>query len=451
MAYEHVFRGVLFPLYETVLRRRGTLAYLRDYRANQWLSRDELAAIRWRRLSQLLRYCWQEVPYYRKQWQALGIAPDDIRDETDFAKLPVLTKDDIRANQDDLVAAPWRGRLIWKATGGSTGTPLRFGYTHESYERRIAVMWRGYEWSGARMGRRTLYLWGAPVTGTNSAHDIKDRIYHTVFNRKVLNAFLMSDARMIEYASAIDAFRPEIIVSYVAPIVRMAEWLVASGRTPHRPTAILSAAEALTDTQRETIERAFGCPAYNTYGCREIMLIAAQCERREGLHLSADHLHVELHEPKSTVRGDAAIGEVLLTDLYNEGMPLIRYANGDMATAQQGACACGRGLPLLARVDGRKLDTLRSPDGRLMPGEYFVYAFLSIPYVRRYQVVQREPAAIDVYVVPEQGFDSATEDMIRKSFGGVAGPEVEVRCHRVDDIPATASGKFRVTICELGS
>jgi len=122
-----------------------------------------------------------------------------------------------------------------------------------------------------------------------------------------------------------------------------------------------------------------------------------------------------------------------------------------MATAAPRLCGCGRGLPLLARVDGRKLDTLRSPDGRLMPGEYFVYAFLTIPHVRRYQVVQREPAAIDVYVVPEQGFDAATEDKIRTSIGGVAGPALEIRIHRVDDIAATASGKFRVTICELKS
>ncbi|HEX5124288.1 MAG TPA: phenylacetate--CoA ligase family protein, partial [Rhodanobacteraceae bacterium] len=279
----------------------------------------------------------------------------------------------------------------------------------------------------------------------------KDRIYHAAFNRKVLNAFLMSEARMVEYADTIDAFRPEIIVSYVAPIVRMAEWLIATRRTPHRPTAIVSAAEALGDTQRETIERAFGCPVYNTYGCREVMLIAAQCERREGLHLSADHLHVELHAPTSTVRGDAAVGEVLLTDLHNEGMPLIRYANGDMATAAAGACPCGRNLPLLARVDGRKLDTLRTPDGRLMPGEYIVYAFLTVPNVRQYQVVQREPAALDVYVVPEQGFDDAAEALIRSSIGGVAGPTMEIRCHRVAEIPATASGKYRVSINELAA
>lgn len=449
MGYEELFRGALFPLYESVLRRRHTLEYLREYEANQWRSRDEIADLRWQKLARLLRYCYAEVPYYRRCWDALGIAPDDIRDEADFARLPVLTKDDIRAHADDLVARGWRGRLTYKATGGSTGEPLRFGYTHESYERRIAAMWRGYAWAGARMGRRTLYLWGAPTGTPLRAHDLKDRAYHALFNRRMLNAFEMSEPRMVEYADEIDRFRPEIIVSYVAPIVRMAEWIVASGRTPHRPAAVLSAAEALHDSQRALIERAFGCPVFNTYGCREVMLIAAECERHDGLHLSADHLHVEIHAPQASASG-AMVGEILLTDLHNEGMPLLRYANGDLATAADGDCACGRGLPRLQRIDGRKLDTLRTPDGRLLPGEFFVYAFLGIPHLRRYQVIQRELRAIDVYVVPDAGFGPADEAAIRTAILNVAGPTVVVRCHLVEDIASSASGKFRVTISELG-
>ena len=447
-AYEKLFGGVLFPLYESGLRRRKTLAYLREYEANQWLSRDEIAALRWRKLERLLHYCFEEVPYYRRRWSEAGITPHDIRNEQDYAKLPLLTKDEIRAHADELVAKSWRGRLLFKATGGSTGEPLRFGYTHESYERRIAAMWRGYRWAGARMGRRTLYLWGAPIGDALHAHQIKDRIYHSLFNRRMLNAFLMTDARMIEYAADIDRFRPEIIVSYVAPIVQMAEWLLAAGRKPHQPVAILSAAEALHDSQRATIERAFGCPVYNTYGCREVMLIAAECERRSGLHITADHLHVELHSPHASTSG-ASIGEVVVTDLHNEGMPLLRYVNGDLATAATGSCACGRGLPLLSRVDGRKLDTLRTPDGRLLPGEFFVYAFLAVPGLRRYQVVQREIEALDVYLVPGDGFDDTVPQQVKDAIRKASGDSVSIRCHIVDDIKTTASGKFRVTICEL--
>lgn len=447
--YEPIFRNVLFPLYESVLRRRRTLSYLREYEHDQWLDRDAIDALQWRKLQQLLTHCWQEIPYYRQRWTALGItSAQDFRSRADYARLPVLTKPEIRDHFESLHAPSLRAQLHYKTTGGSTGEPLRFGYTRESYERRIAVMWRGYRWAGARMGRRTLYLWGANVGAPLLSRDLKDRVYHSAFNRRMLNAFLMSEQRMLEYAVEIDRYRPEVIVGYVGPLVRMAEWILATGHPIARPQAILSAAEALHDAQRETLEKAFGCPVFNTYGCREFMLIAAECEQRDGLHVNADHLLVELDAMAETASGDA-IGEVLVTDLHNYGMPLLRYANGDMASPAERACRCGRGLPLLRRIDGRKLDTLRTPDGHLLPGEYIVYAFLHVPSVKRYQVVQRELDVLDITLVPDTGFGDPVLERIRSEFAKVIGASVRIRFHIVDDIAPSASGKHRVAICEL--
>lgn len=447
-AYEPLFRRVLFPLYESVLHRRSTLAYLAEAERNQWLSADELAALRWKKLERLLAHCWNEVPYYRRRWKELGLEPGDIRDAADYARLPVLGKGEIRANFEDLHAASWRGRLHYKTTGGSTGEPLRFGYTRESYERRIAAMWRGYAWAGARMGRRTVYLWGAPIVQASQRQAWKDRLYHAAFNRRMLNAFLMSEDGMAAYADAIDAWRPEVIVGYVGPLVRLAEWLRAKGRRLHRPQAVLGAAEALHGPQRALLEEVFGAPAYDTYGCREFMLIASECAERKGLHTTADHLHVELADLKPGI-GGGDIGEIVVTDLHNAGMPLLRYVNGDMATPSSRQCACGRGLPLLERIDGRKLDTLRTPAGHLLPGEYIVYAFLDIEGVKRYQVVQREPDTLDVTLVPGTGFGEATLEKIRHKMENAVGSAMKLRFHVVESIPAAASGKFRVAVCEL--
>jgi len=446
--YEPLFRRALFPLYETGLRRRNTVAYFEEAERNQWLAPAELAALQWEKLKRLIEHCWREVPYYQRRWKAAGVTPADIRTPADYARLPRLTKADVRENFEDLHASSWRGRLTYKFTGGSTGEPLRFGYTRECYERRIAAMWRGYGWAGARMGRRTLYLWGAPVGASTTWHDIKDRLYHAAFNRRMLNAFLMSEQRLREYAAEIDRVRPEIIVGYVGPLLRMAEWILASGQAIHRPEAVLSAAEALHETQRKTLENAFGCPVYNTYGCREFMLIAAECEQRSGLHLTADHLFVEIDAPRTTPDGER-IGEVLVTDLHNEGMPLLRYANGDMATAAEQACVCGRGLPMLRRIDGRKLDTLHTPAGHLLPGEYIVYAFLNIPSITRYQVVQRELETLDITLVPGEGFGEPVLEQIRREIAKAVGASVAIRFHIADDIAPSPSGKFRVAICEL--
>ena len=120
-AYERLFRHALFPFYETVLCRRKTLAYLAEYERNQWLTPDAIEALRWRKLKALLDYCYREVPYYRRRWDEAGLPPERIGSLTDFARLPVLTKADIRAHLDELVAPAYRDSVLFKTTGGSTG------------------------------------------------------------------------------------------------------------------------------------------------------------------------------------------------------------------------------------------------------------------------------------------------------------------------------------------
>jgi len=445
--YEKAFSRVLYPLWESGLRRRHTLAYLADYQRDQWLAPEQIAALQWQRLKRLLEHCEQKVPYYRQRWREAGIAVADIRNLDDYAQLPMLTKADIRQHFDALQAEGWHDRVLTKATGGSTGDPLRFGYTRESYERRTAVMWRGYDWAGSRMGRRTLFVWGGAVGTPNRVQQFKDRVYNAAFARRVLNSFGMTEANMAGYADAIDDYRPQVIVGYVGPLVRLAQWLLDTGRRVAAPRSIIGAAESLHEFQREIIERAFGCPAYNTYGCREFMLIASECERREGLHVNADHLVVELQRHPGAPATEP--GEVVITDLFNYGMPFVRYLNGDVATASDHVCSCGRGLPLLQRVDGRLLDAIRTPAGHLLPGEFFPHMLKDVPGLVRFQVVQRRLDQLELSLVRGPGFDEASLAYIRRELAKVVGDSLQLNVHFVDDIPLTPSGKWRVCISEL--
>jgi phenylacetate-CoA ligase len=308
-------------------------------------------------------------------------------------------------------------------------------------------MWRGYGWAGSRMGRRTMHLWAGTVGSPGVVKRWKDRVYDAAFARRMLDSFHMTETNMASYADAIDAYRPEVIVAYVGPLVRLAEWLLATGRTVARPASIIGAAEALHPFQRALIERAFGAPVYNTYGCREFMLIASECERRDGLHVNVDHLLVEtLVDGKPVTTGS---GEVVVTDLFNRGMPFIRYVNGDMATHASHRCTCGRGLPTLASVDGRKLDAIRTPAGHVLPGEFFPHMLKDVPGLARFQLVQRRLDRLDLSIVRDDAFDDASLDYIRREVAKVLGDSAELHCHFVDDIPLTRSGKLRVTVSEL--
>lgn len=440
--YGTLFRNVLFPAYETALGR-STPAYMREYDRSQWLPRERVLDLQWEKLQALVAHCWAHVPYYRRTWTQLGIGgPQDIRTRADYARLPVLTKPTIRAHFDELISDAHRERLLYKSTGGSTGEPLRFGYTRESYERRVAVMHRGYGWSGARLGQRTLYLWGISQQETR-----KERLYHRAFNRRMLNAFDLRDERLPGYADAFARFRPGTVVAYVTPLVHMAQWLQARGRRVPSPARILTAAEALQPSQRALLQQVFGCPVHNTYGCREFMLLAAECTHG-GLHMTSDHVMLELGA--SLDGREDGPREVIATDLHNLGMPLLRYANGDLATpGDDTPCACGRGLPTLRSVDGRKLDALRSADGRFIPGEYVVYAFLGAKGVRRYQAVQKTLDHVELSVVRDIDFDPAVVQQAQALLQQALGETVRLDLRYVDEIPPTPTGKQRVTISEL--
>ena len=446
--YETAFRRVLYPAYETGLRRRGTLAWLDEYERSQWLSPAQLAELQWTRLKRLLEHCYREVPYYQRQWRELGITPDDIRSLEDYARLPTLTKADIRSHGEDLKAISWRDRMLYKNTSGSTGEPLRFGYNRESNDRRTAVMFRGYGWAGAPPGRRSLVLWGGGLGNPPLTRRWKDQLYHAAFGRRLVNSFHMTEANMGTYADMIDRHKPEILLGYFGPLLKLAKWLLENGRRVHPPRAFIVNGEAMHEFEREIIEQAFGCTVYNTYGCREFMMVAGECDQHHGMHVNMDHLVVERVAPEGADL-DPLTGEAIITDLFNYGMPFIRYATGDLITASTDQCPCGRGLPLISQVEGRLLDAIRTPDGRILPGMFFPFLLKEVPGVAQYQIVQRRLDRLDLNLVRGKAFNDDSLAMIHREIRKVLGDSIEVNCQFVDTIPLTRSGKTRLTISEL--
>lgn len=443
--YEQLFRSVLFPAYETVVRRRATASHIAEYGANQWLGADSLAALQLKKLNTLLAHCWEHVPFLQSHWQSAGCAPGDLRDVSELARYPTLTKAHISENYDGMTALPWRGRTLTKVTGGSTGDPFRFEYTMDVYARRTAIMWRGYGWGGAGLGARTAYLWG---TGLRSRGwgGLKDRLYHGAFNRHFFDAFSLSVANMDQQIDDIHQYRPRAVVGYVAPVALIARRMIETGRTLSGVRGVLTGAEALFEAERLGIEKAFGCPVFDTYGSREVMLMASECERHEGRHVNADHLVLETLGDDGKPTGPGRSGDVALTDLHNFGMPMVRYLNGDRATYSGLKCSCGRGLPLLASIDGRVLDLIHTLDGRHVPGEFFVAAMLDSPDVTQWQVVQTAVDCVQVRLVVPTPWPPQRCDKLAAKIQATVGAAMRVEVVEVEAIATTASGKRRLTI-----
>ena len=438
-----ILRRLALPAYERI-RGRGMLRHLAEYDANQWLDEDALKRIQCQKLQALLQHCWLHVPYYRRAWAEAGVGDvAEIRSLAEFEGLPLLTKQDVRDNLSELAATTHQGGIMFKATSGSTGSPLRVGFDRESYDRRVAVMHRGYGWAGVRLGERVVYLWGGALERSPWRSRIKEGAFAKAFNRLVLETDVLDDAVLRRYVDAINRFKPDTIVGFTMPLEQMARCIESHGLAMHKPARILSAAEKMHAHQRQRIELAFGAPVYDTYGCREVMLIGAECTERQGLHVNADHLVVEcIHRDGM----DGSAGDVVLTDLHNYGMPMVRYMNGDVATMSSRRCSCGRGLPLMESVAGRLLDALVTPDGRLVAGERIVSIFMGLPGVLQYQAVQTSADHLDIRIVPGPEFQhdvlTPAEAHLRRAFGD----DMHIHFDLCGEIPLGPGGKRRVSM-----
>ncbi|MEW9798982.1 phenylacetate--CoA ligase family protein [Alteromonas sp. CYL-A6] len=445
--YPAIFRSILLPALDAV-KGKGLGALVDEYEQHLTWSADDILALQWQKTQSLLHHAYKHTRFYPRVWADAGVqSAEDIRSMDDFSRLPLLTKDLVRQHYDELVS-DLHPHNIKKSTGGSTGQPFHFELDLESNTRREAVMWRGYGWLGAGLGTRTLFLWGADLGQPSRIKTLKDALYHGFYNRTMLNSFRMTQDNMPDYVRRINTYRPKAIVSYVNPLYGLARFIQSEGLRVHSPNVILTGAEPLHDYQREVIEAAFGCPVHNTFGCREFMLIAAECRAQRQLHVNVDHLVVEtVNAAGASVTGES--GDLVITDLHNYGMPLIRYLNGDRATLSDTPCSCGNPLPVMNSVDGRKLDVIKTPSGRLIPGELFPHMFKEFKSVQRFQVRQTELSSVTVKLVCPDGLLQSDIERIRKEIDKYAQGELTVHLDFVDEIPLTSSGKHRVTICEV--
>lgn len=445
--YPILLRKFLMPLYEK-LRGKNLLAHIDQYQQHLTWSAEQIEQHQWQELKNLLKHAFETCPYYKKSWQAVGInSIDDIKSMSDFHKLPIVTKDDINNHYDDFCSTEFSNN-IKKATGGSTGQPFRFELNNQSNTRREAIMWRGYGWLGAGLGQKTLYLWGADIGQPTLFKTIKTNLYHRFYNRKMLNSFTMNVNNMSSYVDEINHFKATALVSYVNPLYQLARYITDNNLNVCSPKAILTGAEPLHQFQREAIELAFNCDVFDTFGCREFMLISAECLEHKNLHINNDHLVVEtINEQGESITSQS--GDLVITDLYNYGMPLIRYLNGDRATLINEPCQCGNPLPLMKSVDGRKLDVIKTPSGKTIPGELFPHLFKEFVGISRFQVKQSTLTELQIFIIKNDNFNDDDLNFIKAEINKYAQEELLLNFNFVDDIPLTASGKHRVTICEI--
>lgn len=452
--YGLVFQRLLYPGWESGLRKRPTLEHLARLERTQWCSADELRALQNAELRKLLEHAWAHVPHYRRLFFEAGLEPADIRDVEDLAKLPLLTRDEASASFEERKSTAKPLPDIRKMTSGSTGYPLSFGYDRGSEYWRQATKLRGYGWAGHRPGDRSLHFWGSVAAVKPPPFKIKAKsaLDHLLRREHYMDCSDHSDGALAKVVEQIRVLAPTAIICYAQAGAALARHVIETNSRDWKDITIISAAERLFPADRAAMSEAFGPRIFETYGSREVMLIAAECPAHDGLHVSAENLVVELVVRESDGERPARpgeLGEVVVTDLHNFGAPFIRYVTGDLAIeVPESRCACGRWLPRLRAVEGRATDTLRDALGRPIGGLFFFVMFSAFAHkVRAFQVVQRKDRSIDLKIVPGNEFDDSLLTIVQRSCEK-AIPSVPLRTEIVPEIPVGPGGKLRVVVVE---
>lgn len=431
------------PLHKWKITRNAR-RYYELLERSQWLSPAEIGELQQIRLRQLIRHVYLHVPYYATLMQKRGLHPEDIRTVNDLTKLPLLTKTDVRENlYFDLFADNHRKPEMLKiATSGSTGEPLVVYAERRQLEMRWASTFRAAEWTGWRFGDRQARLWHQTI-GMSRAQIFKEYLDARFMRRLFIPAYEMSDANIRQLIDKLRRFRPVLIDGYAEIFNFLAHYARKNGIRGLEPKAIMTSAQIMPPQVREVIEREFKTTVYDKYGSREFSGIAYECDHHQGHHVVAESYIVEiLKDGRPAAPGE--LGEIVITDLNNYAVPLVRYRIGDLAVAVDPAeiCGCGRGLPRIGRIVGRAQAIVFCANGTWLPGTFFAHFFKDYDYaVRQYQVIQRVPEAIELKIVPENRYSKSVEEQLLAELKRFMGEKMIIEVSIVEHIPMVRTGK----------
>ncbi len=434
-----------------VLRReygRSLEQLLEQFEKHQWFSDQELKAYQQEHMQSLIQHCYDHVPYYRRVMNKRKLMPFDITHLDDLSKLPLLTKEEVRAHKEELIASNMkRTDLVYVHTSGTTGSPLQLYADRHMCLIKNVVDWRQKRVADVNPGNRLALFLGrviVPVAQNTPPFWRSNWALHHLY----FSSFHMSPRNLPRYVEKLRRFNPAAVEGYPSTLFILARFLVANKMTLPVKAAFTSS-ETLFPEQRETIEQAFGCRVFDFYGMAERVVFATECAFHTDKHLNTDFGITEILGADNRPAPAGEPGRVVSTSLHNFGMPLLRYRTSDISSVKSARCTCGRGFPLISGVTSKADDIVTTPDGRFISPVVFEHPFKPLRTVVESQIVQEDRDRLRVRIVKGSGYsDLDTEHLTREILSRI-GTGMKLDFEFVDQIERTAAGKFRRVISKI--
>jgi len=420
-----------------------SLYYLLSLRKNQWKKPSELKKIQSRRLTKLMKFAYEKVPFWQERFVSNNLKPTDIQKAEDLKKLPILTKKDMVTNSLNKTVA--RGvdskKCRIDTTSGSTGLVLTVFQNRQTLDYSTALIGYALTECGLKATDKLVEL----RAFTNPVIKFWYRQLGLFKKIKIPLQQLMEDI-----ISQLNKIKPEAIYAYPSFLHNLALFSQEKpGSVRFRPRIVFSHGEVLYNFIRKEVISLFDCDIRNLYGSAEFNRIAFECEKHNGLHVISDSHIIEFINDKELPLSKGEGGRIVVTSLYNRTRPFIRYNLGDIGVPNNRQCPCGRSWPLMKNIVGREDDCIILPSGRMIsPMNVNVLEYL--PGITKYRIIQKKPDELVVQVVVDSSFSKVTVAEIKQNIvRGCLREKVSVQVEVVNDIPSEKSGKIRTVISEV--
>ena len=417
--------------------------------ANEKRSPEALLAISRGHLRDMLCRAENTVPYYRRTFAAKGVRAADVRDERDLASFPILDKGEVFEHKRELQCTAYRGKLVTGTTSGSTGIAMTFHYDPGHHAWVDAVQWRGRAWWGLERGDPCIVLWSRPVAGASARWRIV--LKHRLRNAVQFDTFQEMDARMVdEILAAFERSRPRFVYGYGSSLGQLGHAMRERGLTVSaaaRPAMIEYTADHMYATEREVLAAQVGAPVLSAYGSSECGGVAQQC--REGrLHIAIDHTIAEFVRDDGTIADPDEVAHIVLTQLHNRAMPLVRFRVGDLGSYSLAPCPCGSPLPVMNLAVAKIVDLIDTSFKKNVSAHVLDYINLhlmkvGIRGVRQFFVEQRGRDDFRLDLVKDAVFEEAAPATFVAKMREYLGDGITVDVRYVDAIPLQSTGKRR--------
>ena len=423
------------------------LYYLAGAMRRLYWDRDKLRKYQEKRLRAVVKYAYENVPFYHANFREMGVKPDDVKCLDDLSKLPLIRKSELRqvpprqrvSREFDIE------RLKVVRTSGSTGEPFTTYICGRESDWRKAIYMRANISCGQKPRDRWVF-----VTAPHHFHDTTGiQRWLGIYAQTCVSVFMSAD----QHVEVISRLKPDILDGYSGALFLIAKELDRSGLRSIKPRIVFGSADLIDATSRKFMEKVFDAPYLDQFGCAEIDRSAWQCPEKIGYHMDVDSVIMEFVDENGEVVSAGERGEIVYTSLFNYAMPLIRYAVGDVGVLSNDECTCDRTLPLMEVVEGRKDSFLILPEGRLLSPMAFRNALSKFfEKIVQYRIVQKKVNLFKVLVqlkedVDESVFASELVKHIRHTLG--FGNDIEISVNFVDKLPPNKSGKLMSVVSEV--